>query len=249
MKISLQEKVRYADISQGSQVRTPVIWGYLQEAAIYHASLCGDSPKELKERGFAWVLHKMAVQIIGTAHYEDKIEVVTWSRGARGFRAYRDFAVLAQGSLLAKATSIWAYISTNDARIQRIPSDLMERYSSEPEEATDIDLEEWRPATIINEDYAIDITIRYQDFDTNRHMNNVAYISLLETGIEQCIKQKPDFREIRLQYDRSVEANISMLRVGLQRIEKDRLTLKVFDKENVFCRGECRLMLDALGGE
>jgi len=125
MRVSIPQIVRYTDVDSASMVRIPVVWSYLQEAAIFHASRCGDSPQALLERGFVWVLHKIAMQVLDTAYFEDPIQIITWSRGARGFKAFRDFVILSGEKEIARATSIWAYISFNSGRPQKIPSDLM----------------------------------------------------------------------------------------------------------------------------
>ncbi|NMC63343.1 MAG: hypothetical protein GYA55_09270 [SAR324 cluster bacterium] len=242
MKVSIPQIVRYADVDQDSVVRLPVLWSYLQEAAIYHSSHCGDGPQALLERGCVWVLHKIAMQVLDTAYFEDPIQITTWSRGSRGFKAFRDFVILSGEKEIARATSIWAYVSLIDGRPQRIPSDLMERYSVEESLAWDIDLEGWKPNPSVGEEFIVEISTRYQDFDTNGHMNNAVYLSLVETAIEKKLKKPPYFQEIKMQYNRSVSPETEMVKVGLRSNATEKLEFKIFDSKGTFACGDCHIL-------
>jgi len=93
----------------------------------------------------------------------------------------------------------------------------------------------------VEEDFIVEISTRYQDFDTNGHMNNAVYISLVETAIEKKLKKPPCFQEIKMQYDRGISPETELVKVGLRSNVSGSLEFKIFDLNGTFARGECQL--------
>ena len=95
----------------------------------------------------------------------EEIRVVTWHKGSRGFKAYRDFEVLAGDELLAAAATLWLFIDLHKKRPRRIPPEWPHAYTIEGDDAVTCDLDGWQPETLPGDETFIPITLRRSDFD------------------------------------------------------------------------------------
>jgi acyl-ACP thioesterase len=180
MKVSVRKKIDYFETDRNFTLRLASIFRMLQEAALRHSEKAGYPMEAMGNRGFAWILNKMRVEIFRYPRYGENTETVTWSREVSGFRAFRDFEMFTEKDKAVSASSTWAYLDLDKKRIKRVPDDVKEKYTVEETEALDFNIEEWkiprRTETLIQEI----ITTRYSDFDTNGHVNNTVYIDYLE---------------------------------------------------------------------
>jgi acyl-ACP thioesterase len=242
MKYVFRQVVRYCDIDSELMLSTRSLFAYLQEAAIMHASSRGDSPAELRERANAWIMLKMGIEFVGKATFGDQLEVQTWSRGSKGVKAYRDFRVLCEGRVIGAATSVWAYIDTNQERVQRIPEELMAPYESEPELATSLDLDAWKPASLSGSAFDTVISTRSQDFDANEHMNNTVYGALVDSVISRHLGRMARYKSMKIQYDRGVTPEAESVVVSISETEPGSYTFRVHSGDIVSARGECQVI-------
>lgn len=72
------------------------------------------------------------MQVLKRPFYNEKIEVITWSRSVDKLFAYRDYEIRYEnGELLAIGTSKWLLMDTERKRAVRITQDVMELYENE----------------------------------------------------------------------------------------------------------------------
>lgn len=241
MKVTLDLPVRFMDVDSEGKLRINTLLAYLQEAAIWHASQCGDSPDEIRARGAGWALIKLGVQISGDASYGDTVEVETWSRGSAGLKAYRDFIVRSKDRVIARGSSIWVYLNIQSGRMMRIEAEHMARYLSDPDLATDLNLDEWKPVRLEAPDSNTPITIRSQDIDTNQHVNNTQYAALADTALRAHLGRRPTYQEIRLSFERSIEPDTKSAQVNLAVRDDGNIGLEVGAEGSVCCRGQAMI--------
>ena len=71
---------------------------------------------------------------------DEEIRVVTWQNGSRGFRAYRDFEILAGDELMAPVATLWLYVDLKKKRPRRIPPEWPQAFTIEMDAAVDGDV-------------------------------------------------------------------------------------------------------------
>ncbi len=240
MKVTLELPVRYMDVGSDGKLRMNLMLAYLQEAAIWHASQCGDGPDEIRSRGAGWALIKLGVEIIGQASFGDILTIETWSRGSAGLRAYREFVVLCEGRTVAKGSSVWVYLNIDTGRMMRIEDSHMDRYSREPELATDLGIDQWKPDSFGDADYVSTIRTRSQDFDTNQHVNNTQYAAFADTALRQLLGKQPSYRQILLAFEKPIGADQREAEVHVAQ-QGEKVLFTIHADGTIRCRGQAIL--------
>lgn len=147
----------------------------LQEAASAHASELGVSVATLIERGMAWVLSQLRIDVERWPRLGDKLTITTWPEAASGTRTERRFTVAsAEGEPLGEAVTIWLVLDLERRRPVRLP-DFVKQALSEVVQSD-------APATLdlipafASPRQVRALTVGYSDLDPVRHANNAAFV-------------------------------------------------------------------------
>lgn len=218
-KLTIEAKVTYADVDRDEAMLLPRIFKLLQEAAILHANQFDTGTRALTERGETWVLNRMAVAVRRYPRFEDTLRVETWSSGIRGCKGFREFRVLdATGGEMIAGSSLWIYVSVRTNGIVRVPREVAGGFPTREGDVFCGDLEKWE-AVPPKDARAMSVTLRYSDFDVNQHVNNAAYLDLVQTAlVEAGGSARP--AEVRVKFAKAIAAGCRSVdvRVG-QRAE------------------------------
>lgn len=182
-QLTLDTIVAYGDVDRDEMLLLPGIFKLLQEAAIKHADQF-DAGTRARVRGESWVLNRMAAAIRRYPRYEEPVRVVTWSSAVRAFKGYRDFRVYCGDELVASASSLWLYVNLRTRSLIRVPEDVARAFPSRPGEVFMAELEKLK--LIPPGDGSLPVcrsSVRYSDVDGNGHVNNTAYLDLLQTAL------------------------------------------------------------------
>lgn len=216
MKVEICKRVAYTDVNPAFRLKLGAFFRLLQEAAVEHSERVGLGSKDLVDGGTVWILNKMAASFYRHPGYRETIRILTWHRGSRGFRAYRDFLVFAGDECLAAVTSLWLFFDLEKKRLKKVPTDLADAYSIESEWATEVDLDEWKPDKSIQVERRIEITTRYSDFDPLGHMNNTAYFDLLATLAAAVDSTTPPLRGLKIHFQKEIDRRVPMVAAAWQ---------------------------------
>ena len=125
MKVAWGGQVRYMDINPEFRMRLGALSRCFHEAAVTHSEPVGLHHCDLVANGTAWVLNKMAFDFRRLPALGEDLRVVTWHKGSRGFRAYRDFEVMAGDEILASVIRSpcfrWKLMQFAHGQAARIP--------------------------------------------------------------------------------------------------------------------------------
>ncbi len=215
MKVEWSCKVGYMDIDPQFQMRLGVLARLLQEAAVTHSERVGIRSRDLVANGAVWVLNKMAFRFGRLPRFGENIRVVTWHRGSRGFKAFREFEVWAGEERLVSAATLWLYIDLAKKRPRRIPAEWAAAYTIESGAALAVDLDGWQPQTPGAEATTIAVTLRSSDFDPQGHVNNTAYFDFLETLLARACGERPKLEGLRIQFRREIDPRVTAVTVSL----------------------------------
>lgn len=170
------------------------ILSYMAETSTWHTNALGLGIDEIRKNNYGWMLIKWELQIINYPKARDTVTIVTWTSGFDKFYAFREFEILdSSGILITKASSLWVFLDINKRRPIRIPSDIIQNYSTSQQKSFDdfsnIEIEG-------NLLYKSDeFKVVEDDLDENNHVNNIRYIEWLFLGLAE--KEK-EYRITRL---------------------------------------------------
>jgi len=216
-KFVLNATVSYADVDRDEVLLLPSIFTLLQEAAIAHANQFDLGTRAMVTRGESWVLNRMAVAIDRYPRHDESLRIETWSRGINGFKGYREFRMYgAAADTVVSGSSLWLYVNVNSGSIVRVPREIAAGFPSHAGDAFCPELGSWdlgAPPASSNPTQAI--TLRYSDIDSNRHLNNTAYLDFVQTALAFAgHPARP--RRVRIKFAKSVPADAASVNVRLE---------------------------------
>lgn len=164
------------DTDMKNKCKLTNICNYIQETAIRHVLVYGMDPYEWMNKGLAWVLSRMKIEMYSYPGWLETIKIRTWSRGTKGLFVYRDYELLNQDdTIIGRASSAWLIIDINKRRPLRPDPiltttnyEFLKNQKSICDELIPLRNEE-------GEELVFSLPIRYSDVDMNHHVNNVKY--------------------------------------------------------------------------
>lgn len=213
---TLESAVSYWDVDRDQLLTLAGVFKLLQEGAIKHADQFGLGAQAMATLGESWVLNRIAVEITRYPRYEERVKLVTWSAGIRGFRGYRDLRLYCGEELVVRASSLWLYINLRTKSLTRVPVELAERFPVGQAEVFRPDLDKVRYGAAAADATTTPVSLRYSDFDGNAHLNNTAYLDCLQTALaQQAFPARP--RSVEMQFLKEVLLSVPSIEVALAR--------------------------------
>lgn len=150
------------------------ILNYLQETAARHVSKYGLDAMSLMQDNIGWVLSRLKIQMLHYPEWQEKVIIRTWSRGAIGILAYRDFEILnGEREIVGRGTSAWMLIDIVKRRPIR-PKAYTDNFPQNPERVSLCeDLKKIPTRSDLEKIFSL--PVMYSDVDINHHVNNVKY--------------------------------------------------------------------------
>jgi acyl-ACP thioesterase len=236
MKAVYPRTVGYAEVDPNFNLKPGALVNLLQAAAIFHSEKIGFGIRALRRQSLGWVLNRLALDIQRVPAYGERLEIVTWFRGAKRFRAYRDFEIYAGPARIAAATSLWLFCDVGTKKLSRISEEMITAYTVETDRVFARDLDRWEADCAFAPALAVPLTTRASDFDPNGHVNNAVYFDYLQTLLYRA--QGPGFypRGLAIQFSREIDARTTALTAGLS-LTAGALLFKLFEADAVFAAG------------
>ena len=181
MPFTAQQTVRSMECDATDHLTVKSLARYFQDVAEAHAASHGNGYDALIQMGKAWVICRMYLQIKQMPKLQDLVMLNTWPRKNTGLFAVRDYSLCDdRGLKLAAGTAYWAVIDFNTRRVERLQGDMMDRYTLEDSQATDMDtLDKLRPTEFTDADLVAQITAEPSFIDHTFHVNNAEYLRII----------------------------------------------------------------------
>lgn len=196
MKEHFYHRINYNEVGADLTLRLEALFGLLQYAAVTHSENVGAGTKVLLEQNYTWVLGKIRVAIGRLPLLGEDIVIKTWSLGATGFTAVRDFEI----DGVCRATSIWYFIDVKRKRPVKVPEEIILRYNSLKIPPFFYELKNQKFSFESDNFFSEKIDLRYSDFDSNKHVNNTVYFNLLQTALFRKYGHVPFLSDISCQF-------------------------------------------------
>lgn len=101
-----------------------VVW--MQDAALAHSAAQGWPREKYRQSGYGWVVRSHKIDYLQPAFLGDQVVVRTWVATMHKATSLRRYHILRQAdsTLLAKAETMWAFVSYATLRPARIPREI-----------------------------------------------------------------------------------------------------------------------------
>ena len=171
--------VRWHDTDATGAVSPGGMLLFMQETANRQFEAAGRSLDRLhEEKGLAFMLSRMAFDLLLPVHAYENITVETFTCESRGVLFRRGFRVLRGEELVARGASHWALVRLCDRSLVSVTESPCAAFGDEPEEKTTLPLRfrvgadlQFAPVGVRR--------VSYADIDFNLHMNNTKYPNML----------------------------------------------------------------------
>lgn len=168
--------IRYSDIDFDKSLKPFSLLNFFQDIASDSAEKLGFGYSYIYPKNLIWVLLKYRIEF---SEYPTDIGNLTLRTEPRGYNklfAYRNFELLDNNKVLAKASSMWSLVNFTDKSLVSVESVMSDnRYMGKfiPGEN---DLKFQKIPTLESTDFQKEFEVRYNDIDVNMHANNGNYI-------------------------------------------------------------------------
>ena len=194
-------RVHHYEADSNGRVFVASLMNYLEDMAIEQAEELGIGIDYLIENNIAWVVYKWDVKINKFPYIGDKIRVKTWPYSYRKFYAYRQYEVLnSEAEVIISANSLWFMIDLKRRRPCKISENIIKKFGISEDKNKTIDFEKLKVPSRTDIDKSIHV--RYGDIDTNKHVNNVKYISWALESIPYDIITNCNLKELKINYEK-----------------------------------------------
>ena len=167
-------KIRYSHLSSGGKAVLRSILNFFQDVATGQTSGTKYSMHNLYEQNRAWILISMNVEVYRYPEIDEEITVFTYPQSYDRIYGNRCYEIKdSSGEVLAKCSSVWAFMDTETKRVTKVFNDFSELFTCHEEH----DLEFIRREPQIGEcKKSGTIVVGKREIDTNHHVNNVKLV-------------------------------------------------------------------------
>jgi acyl-CoA thioester hydrolase len=98
---------------------------WMQHAAVAHSTANGWPPERYDELGAGWVVRSHKITYLKPAFEGNRVVIRTWVENMKPATSLRRYEImLADGSVLARAETDWAFINYAKQKAVRIPTEV-----------------------------------------------------------------------------------------------------------------------------
>lgn len=169
-------KVRSYHIDLNGQLKTEVLFQFLQECAYMHAESNNFGFSFLRRNNQFWVLNRIKLNINTLPQWNDELAITTWPSGTEGLTARREFEIRLNNEVIISASSYWIIVDATTKRPVRPNNFEFSSWDFITSHAIEGDIERLRLSNIAKIDEYI---IKASDLDVNKHTNNSNYVRMV----------------------------------------------------------------------
>lgn len=195
--------IQYYEADAKQQVTLPMLINVSLEASTQQAAALNIGEVEVHAQGLGWIILESALNIQTLPVVHDVVTVKTWVEEANSFFSVRHFEVLKGEQLMVEIKMLFALLNMTSRKLTRIPESFIE--ALEPNAVKRVkrlaDNTMWGA-----DDQWVDAqtyAVRYNDIDTNLHVNNSRYYEWVTDvlGVGFLATQEPHEVVVRFEHE------------------------------------------------
>lgn len=195
--------VGYSSVNRQLELSNAAILKLFEDIASMHGSLAKDGLNDTESR---WFLTGYHIKMTKRPAYDSRFLLKTWSHDMKSIQASREFEICDEkGNQLGIATSNWVRMNTQTMRPERVTQELMDAYGTE-NALSNFDspwIEKLKEPE--NFDFVKEYKIDRNFIDANNHMNNVAYMELVNNVLPDEVYEKAESLEFTIMYKKAIQ--------------------------------------------
>jgi medium-chain acyl-[acyl-carrier-protein] hydrolase len=232
----LNHKVGYFQVDHQHRIQLGSLFKLLQEAAIHHANQAEIGTQIMTKKGESWVLNRVAMKLSRYPRFDESITIQTWATSLKQFKGFREFRILTGDEIIGQVSTLWLYINMEKKAFTRLPFEVEESFPIRPDHSYYPRLDKLRLPKPDKESIRTQVSLRYGDIDGNLHVNNAAYMEMLQTGLyNQNLDTRPKILEI--QFAKEIPPDAGQVEVRFQSLaEETRFSLGTSEEVAAFGR-------------
>ncbi|MFV2063989.1 MAG: acyl-[acyl-carrier-protein] thioesterase [Chloroflexota bacterium] len=217
-------RVRFDEADARGYLRPSGLLRYAQDLAWQHSDAAGFDRGWYEERGVSWLVRMVSLGVIKPVAYGDRLIATTRVIGWRRVWARRRTSFeLADGTSVAEADTDWVLL-TREGRPTRIPDEIARYFAPGGSFRPDrIELPE-TPIDAISTETAV----RPAMVDPLGHLNNAAYLDLVDEAVAPLADEAPARSGYRVEYLRPALPG-AVLHVAAWRADDQRFACRMTD--------------------
>lgn len=185
-RIEHEYRVRFDEADADGRLRPSGLLRYAQDMAWRHSTEAGFDRAWYAERDMSWLVRNVTVSLVEPITYGDVLSISTQITGWRSIWARRHTEVRRVGSdgghagdvVMAEVDTDWVML-TLQGRPAKVPAEMARYFSTDQEFAR----ERVRLPEPTDEVTTLSTRVRPLDVDPLRHMNNAAYLDMVDDGL------------------------------------------------------------------
>ena len=190
-----RRKVTYSEISAHGHADGAQIIRYFQDCSTFQSEQLGVGMDFLEKHHHVWILTAWQVLFNRFPQLGETIEAGTWAYDFDVMYGYRNFILKdAHENELARANSLWVLVDTHTGKPVKITKEDVQAYACETRLEMDYAPRRIRLPKVWEQREPFRVT--FKDLDTNQHVNNAQYISMILDQLD-CTD---DLHELRAEY-------------------------------------------------
>ncbi len=177
---SYKSRIRFSECDDNALLTLVGLLNYFQDCSTFQSEDLGVGLDVLHDRGTLWVINSWQIDIIRLPKLSEEVTIWTRPYDCRGFFGKRNFYMKdSEDRFLAKADSLWTYISMKNGKPTRIEGDIIKAYGHMPR--IDMEYTDRKVRVPKNKDEAVradDLIVTEYMLDANHHVNNGKYVEI-----------------------------------------------------------------------
>lgn len=175
--------IRYSETDHAGKLTLPALINYFQDCSTFQSEAVGAGMAWLKAQQKGWVLTHWQIVVDRYPALAEVVTIGTFASAFKGVGATRFFYLCdADGTLIARARSVWAFMDFAKGRPVRPEAEQIAPYGMH--EALDMPAEERHVRVPDVCDPCAPIVVRRDQIDTNEHVNNCQYVQMALEQLE-----------------------------------------------------------------
>lgn len=202
-------RVRIDEVGPEQRARPRSMVHWMQEAAGTASEALGYSRARFRRMGAAWFIRELTLQQLQPIPFGAKLEVETWVYDLRRFRSEREYRLVADGVLAARAAVEWLFLDApQNAKLRpRHPdSDMKAAFVRIPERVLVPDEVLTKPMAVPQAppSFSRSRVVEASDLDDNDHANHAAVLGWFDDLARATLGLAVDLSAIRIRYEEAV---------------------------------------------